>query len=196
MRLAGDKYFVNTDRYRLFHCVCVCVVCERACTVDMSSTEAETLNNAARRAGWPLLHLLRQVLGEMLMMQCADPNTLPAPSRLHQLGQSLSLSLSPSASFINPYPFFSFLPLIVWKKEGAIVCFFLYCPAFALISLPPPAPLACNMITLTSSSMSCRSHFFFYQPSVCLVGKMPFWVRVRDMPLSLPGIKSKDAQVL
>lgn len=38
-----------------------CAGCERACTVDTLSAEAETLNNAARRAGWPFLHLLRQV---------------------------------------------------------------------------------------------------------------------------------------
>ncbi len=42
----------------------VCIyraVCEKACTVDTLSAEAETLNNAAHRAGLPLLHLLRQV---------------------------------------------------------------------------------------------------------------------------------------
>lgn len=38
-----------------------CTVCERASTVDALSAEAGTLNNAARRAGWPLLRLLRQV---------------------------------------------------------------------------------------------------------------------------------------
>lgn len=41
-------------------CIC-CALSEAECTVDKLSTEAETLNNAARRAGWPRLHLLRQV---------------------------------------------------------------------------------------------------------------------------------------
>lgn len=35
--------------------------CARACTVEMLGTEAETLNNAARFAGLPLLRSLRRV---------------------------------------------------------------------------------------------------------------------------------------
>lgn len=46
--------------------------------------------------------------GEMLMMQCADPNSQPAPSRLCQLGQFLSHLLSTSVAFINLYPPFYF----------------------------------------------------------------------------------------
>lgn len=78
----------------------------------------------ARRQTVLIMQLVEQVgpfsicsgrFGELLMMQCADPNTLPAPSRLRQLGQSLSLSLSPSVSFINPNPSFHF---VLWSLKG------------------------------------------------------------------------------
>lgn len=60
---AGDKVYIYSALGTAgFNQYTHCTVCETACTVDsMLSAEAETLNNAARRAGWPLLHLLRQV---------------------------------------------------------------------------------------------------------------------------------------
>lgn len=62
------------------------------------------------------------------MMQCADPNTLPAPSRLHQLGQSLSLSLLP-LSYILTVASRSFTPTICLTGRQS-VCFLYWrdCP--------------------------------------------------------------------
>lgn len=107
-------------------------------------------------------------LGEMLMMQCADPNTLPAPSRLHQLEQSLSLSLSPSASFVNPYLTFLFISfsafLFIFFKEGSIVCFYF----FLIVLLLPFSFSAVRHVhhdhTHKPSMSSCCFHFCTYPP--------------------------------
>lgn len=103
-------------------------------------------------------------LGEMLMMQCADPNTLPAPSRLHQLGQSMSLSLSPSASFKNPYPSFHFSLWSFEKRGLASYASFPYCSPF---SAPPCATRP------RSTSVQCllAGLIFPQLPSVPLSGK-------------------------
>lgn len=84
------------------------------CVTDRSgySERRRVVCEKARRQKVLIMQLAEQVcpfpvcsgrLVEMLMMQCADPNTLPAPSRLHQLEQSLSLSFPPSTSFVNPW---------------------------------------------------------------------------------------------
>lgn len=105
-------------------------------------------------------------LGEMLMMQCADPNTLPAPSRLHQLEQSLSLSLSPSASFVNPYLTFLFISFFVFvflKKAQLYVCLFFslsscFCHFLSLRST------MCTMIALTS--LQCLLVVCIFEPTL------------------------------
>lgn len=45
--------------------------------------------------------------GETLMMQCADPNTLPAPSRLHQLEQTLPPYPLPAPPALSANPWLS-----------------------------------------------------------------------------------------
>lgn len=112
-------------------------------------------------------------LGEMLMMQCADPNTLPAPSRLRQLGQSLSLSLSPSVSFIHPYPSFRFFFWLFKKKkeEGSIVRSFLI-----VLLLPLSIPHLKVILHVQHDhthkpSMSSLWSFFLTIPSVALSEK-------------------------
>lgn len=73
----------------------------------------------------------------MLMMQCADPNTLPAPSRLHQLEQSLSLYPSCHCLFPKPSAFFFISSRLNWR-------FFLLNVLFSFYSRPkspPPQPL-------------------------------------------------------
>lgn len=65
------------------------------------------------------------------MMQCADPNTLPAPSRLHQLGQSLSLSLLSLRLFHK-----TFSPLFIPasdRKTAESCVLSLIVPLFALL---------------------------------------------------------------
>lgn len=117
-----------------------CAVCEKV-------RRQKTLNNAARRAGSPpSFPVCSGRLVEMLMMQCADPNTLPAPSRLHQLERSLSLRFFPSTSFVKPRLSLYFF------YESTIVFFFLLLLSFslscfshfpALSSAKPLGPASC-----------------------------------------------------
>lgn len=101
-------------------------------------------------------------LREMLMMQCADPNTLLAPSRLHQLGQSLS----PSASFTNAYC----TPLsTAFQIQGSSVLLVQmkipYCPHCALLAVRKSVPL-CNVITHPGINVSFLVLFFSEDCSV------------------------------
>lgn len=118
---------------------------------------------AARRQKLLIMQLVEQVglfsicsgrLGETLMMHCADPNTLPAPSRLCQLGQSLSLFLSPSVSFINPYPSFH---SSLWLFKKRILNFYPERPAFALLS--PALQGTSSHVTGSHSQKSSLSSF-------------------------------------
>lgn len=132
-------------------------------------------------------------LGEMLMMQCADPNTLPAPSRLHQLEQSLSLSLSPSASFVNPYLTFLFISFFfVFLKKAQLYFFFL------IVLLLPFSLAAVHHVhhdcTHKPSVSSCCLHFWTY-PSCSLI-----WTNKKSLfsekicQWGSQESKSKDAQ--
>lgn len=129
-------------------CVCVCVV-------DTLNAEPESLNNAAHCAGphhhTHTLSIYPSRLGEMLMMQSADPNTQPAPSRLCQLGQSPSLFLC--TSFINPYSSFP-LTASKKKKNGWMISSF-------IVVLPLPFPLLLLQIASVRSQSRKPSMSFF-----------------------------------
>lgn len=94
----------------------------------------------------------------MLMMQCADPNTLPAPSRLHQLEQSLSLPSPPFPPCLLRKPLASFHFLFLRRLN----CMLFFFPFFFLLLLPFPLP-ALHRVNLTHKpSMSSCFHFSTY----------------------------------
>lgn len=180
-RIRLAKIFV----YTVTACFCLC---RHPCVRTVLYREWVQYAHWVQRQKLLIMQIVEQVglfsicsgrLEEMLMMQCADPNTLPAPSRLCQLGQSLSLSPSPSVSFINPYPSFHFF-LWLYKKRG------LNCISFFNVLL---LPFSLSVLKSTSSWVTWSysqtyvvfflASFFHTIPSCSLVWKMPIECAIR-----------------
>lgn len=143
-----------------------CAVCERACTVDTLSTEAETLNNAARWAGLPLLHLLRQVGRNADDAMCWPKYTTcsqqTAPAGAISVALPFSLRL-----FCKPLPYLSFhFFLFCFLKKAQLYFFFL------IVLLLPFSIAAVHHVhhdrTHKPSVSSCCLHFWTY-PSCSLI---------------------------
>lgn len=142
-----------------------CAVCERACTVDTLSTEAETLNNAARWAGLPLLHLLRQVGRNADDAMCWPKYTTcsqqTAPAGAISVALPFSLRL-----FCKPLPYLSFHFFFCFcflKKAQLYVCLFFslsscFCHFLSLRST------MCTMIALTS--LQCLLVVCIFEPTL------------------------------